>query len=77
MSSTLYYKPVVNNERPLPDELKHALKNLDQFEQPINGIYNESNIPVLRGMEAAGVKGASKLISLINKYGEVELTEEY
>lgn len=77
MSSTLYYKPVVSNEKSLPDELKHAIKRLDQFEQTIDRVFDESDIPILRGMEASGVKGAKKLISLIEKYGQVELTEEY
>jgi hypothetical protein len=76
MSSTLYFYPKTNGKE-LPDELKHALHNLDQFGQAIDGTYDESIVPVLRGIEAAGVKGARKLIDAIEKYGEVELKEEY
>lgn len=77
MSSNLYYRPVTAGEKLLPDQLKHTLKNLDDFNNTVEGTYDESYIPVLRGMKAAGVEGADKLIKAIEKYGEVELVERY
>jgi hypothetical protein len=77
MSSTLTYRTVPTGKS-LPDELKYAIKNLDEFNQTINNMtVDETLIPTLRGMEAGGVKGAKTLISAIKKYGEIILDEEY
>lgn len=75
MSSNLYYQPASKPDKLLPDELKHALRKLDEFNNTVDGIYGNELIPILRGMEAADVKGATRLIEAIKKYGEIELKE--
>lgn len=77
MSSNLYWRPVSAGQELLSDELKHALHNLDQFNNGADGTCGDAMIPTLRGMEAAGIKDARKLINAIEKYGEVELSEEW
>lgn len=75
MSSTLTWKPV-KSKGSLPDELKWALEKGDLF-NGVEGIYGENCLSYLRGLRDGGVKGADKLIKLIEKYGEVELDLEY
>lgn len=77
MSSTLTFRTIPNGKN-LPDELKYAIKNLDDFQQTIDDMtIDESFLPILRGMEAGGVKGAKTLINAIQKYGEIVLDEEF
>ena len=79
MSSNLYFKPVVkNNGTVLPDQLKYALKKLDVFNcNTLDSNFDADFIPILRGMEAAGVDGARELIDAIEKYIEVEVKEVF
>jgi len=75
MSSTLTWKPT-NSRGDLPDELKWALEKSDSF-NGVGGVYDADSLPYLKGLKDGGVKGADKLIKLIEKYGEVELDLEY
>jgi hypothetical protein len=78
MSSNIYYRPVPkSNGTLLPDQLKFALKKLDEWNGKAEGTYSKDFIPVLEGMKAAGVDGADQLIKAIKKYGEVEIEEIY
>lgn len=74
MSSTLTWKPKASRGS-LPDELKHALKK--RFGDPIDTIATATDIDFLRGLAAANIKGATKLIDLIEKHVEVEIQEEW
>lgn len=70
MSSTLMWRP--NKAKgDLPDELKYKLKL--QGER----IFDSTDVPYLQGLADCNVKGATKLIELIKKYGEIVLKESY
>lgn len=81
MSSTLCWKPVQPQEcGSLSDELKWKLgKRLCDTDGstgfPV--VVTSSLISYLEGLEDAGIKDAAKLINLINKHGEIELSWEH
>jgi hypothetical protein len=79
MSASLSWKPVPNLEkqRLLPDALMHVLRKSTTFSERADGFYSSENVPYLRGLQDAGVDGASELIKLIEKYETVELEEVY
>lgn len=70
MSSTLYWKPTAA-KGDLPDALKYKLR--EEYQLP--RVFDAHDIPFLRGLKACGVDGADKLISLLEKYGELEVFE--
>ena len=70
MGSTLYWRPNKSIGH-LPDELKWKLKLGGQ------AIFTQSDIPYLKGLADCEIKGAKKLIELIEKYEEVLLYEKY
>ena len=59
----------------LGTELKFALRRL--YGEPVNTTLILSNIDSLRGLEAAGVAEARKLIEAIEKYGRIEVKETW
>jgi len=77
MSSNLYWRPKNTGQKLLSDELKHALKNVDPYGQRVNREFGEEDIDLLRGMLAAGIEDAGKLIEAIEKHGAIEVSEEY
>lgn len=75
MSSTLYWVPVVQTGKSLPDELKYALRK--KFGGYIcNTRLLSGHIEYLNGLRDAGTKGAQELIDAIEKHGEIEISEE-
>lgn len=72
MSSNLVYK-IPQRGKDLPDELKYILEKAYQLPLTFCG----TEIPYLRGLQDAGIEGASTLIKLIEKYDEVEVLLEY
>lgn len=74
MSTNLFWEPVKpKSHNTLPYELKKALQTTYQFPVDITvglGLYE-----FFRGLAAGGVKGASEVLDLIDKYGEIHLEE--
>lgn len=77
MSSNLVWTPVKEYSGILDDELKFALKNSDRFNQTIDRNFDESDLSYLRGLKDGGVKGADKLIKLIEKHKIVHVEEQW
>jgi hypothetical protein len=74
------WKPVEEAKGHLPDELKYKLsrKLWDTDGSCGNGpaVVDERIIPYLEGLRDAGIKGADKLIKLIQEHGSIELWHE-
>ena len=77
MSSSLYWERIKENpyDGALDDMLKYILRK--KYDEPINTIVDESDIPYLEGLQDAGIKGAKELISAIKKYGKIHIEEIY
>lgn len=72
MSMSLGWLPVTKKEpKYLDDQLKFIFRK--NFVLP--KVLDHSNVEFLKGLDAAGVKGAAALISAIDKYQEVEVFE--
>ena len=81
MSSTLTWKPVIEESNDLPDELKRVIsrKLWDTDGSCGNGpvMVDKEILPYLEGLRDAGVKGADDLIAIILQYGQIELSHSY
>jgi hypothetical protein len=75
MSSTLHWKPVGKYKGTLSDELKFALRKRNEFCHDAGGDYGTESIDFLRGLAVAGIEDAEKLIKLIQKHGDIRITE--
>ena len=66
MSSTLVWEPTHRDKEDLSNELKGALRK--EFDgESIHAQFTEHNLDFLRGLRAAGIKDAQKLIKAIKK----------
>lgn len=75
MSTTLYWNPVVRgDDNGLPLQLKSILVDHESY---LNGSSScemcRVDLSYLRGLNDAGVEGASELMAAIGKYGAIEL----
>lgn len=80
MSASLNWTPPPSNGGRLSEELRRILgRKLCDTDGTIGypTIVNESLIPYLEGLVDAGIKDSDKLISLIEKHGEVTLTWDH
>lgn len=77
MSSNLYWRPFGYGEKALPDELKFVLQKSEYNHNGIDTIIRSHDLPYFRGLQDAGVKGASKIVEALEKYDEVEIKEVY
>jgi hypothetical protein len=73
MSSNIAWQPIKENWHFLCKELKFAMQK--RYDGRIDGILNHSDIAYLEGLRDAGIKDADKLISAIEKYNEIQITE--
>lgn len=74
MRMSLYWKPVRNDGKILDDALKFVLRK--KYRGCVHQTtLTDSDIPYLTGLVDAGIKDAEKLISAIEKYGEIEIGE--
>ena len=71
MATQLFWKPICDNDHPLDKQLKWILKEEDMTENPLT----LKDIGFLKGLKAAGVKDADRLIEAIEKYGYITLFE--
>jgi hypothetical protein len=69
MSATLKMRPA-DRGTTLPDELRYAL---ERAQERIDRIFDESDVPLFRGLKAGGVKGADEVLKAIEKWEHVEL----
>lgn len=76
MSSTLYFQPRQTGEKQLPDELKFVLRDGKYFGGLPRVVHNY-DLSYFHALADANIKGAQKVIDAIEKYGEVELREEF
>jgi len=77
MSSTLYYKPIIEKEyKYFSDHIKWMMQK--KFDVPwVTGvILSKHDIVYFSGLVDAGVEGAQKVIDAINKYGTIKIWEE-
>lgn len=72
MSASLVWYYEVKKD--IPDNLRRILEN--NFSISSGYQLSTSEVPFLRGLEAAEVKGADVLIKAIEKYGEIYLKWE-
>ena len=77
MSSNLTWAPAVREHKFLDEQLKFKLREKGDFCNPIYHSFTESDIPFLEGLSVCGIKGAAKLIKLINKHDEIVVREIY
>ena len=81
MSSSLMWKPVTQASGSLDFELKKTIsRKLWDTDGSCGGgvaTVDSADIPYLEGLRDAGTKGASELIKLIHKHGEIELWHEH
>lgn len=76
MSATLVLHPAHPEGQVLSNELKFALQKA--YEDYSGGLeMGVSHIDFFRGLSAAGIKDADKVIDAIQKYGSVILEWEY
>ena len=76
MSSTLSWRPAFPPKSgSLPSELKFALRK--KYDEPIDIMFDESDIPFLEGLVCAGIPGANDLISAIRKHKQIIVKETY
>lgn len=76
MSANLCWKPVSKERETLPDALKFVLR--DKYgvtETP--RVFGGNQVPYLKGLEDAGVEGATELLKAIGEHGRVEVWLEY
>lgn len=71
MSTSLYWKPVLDNKETLPDALKFIVR--EHYRLPC--VVNQTDTGFFRGLAAANIKGAKEVLELIKKHGEIELSE--
>jgi hypothetical protein len=76
MSSTLVYRPI-GGGKSLPDGIKIALRKKNGGQTVHNMVLDDGNIEYLRGLEDAGVEGASELIEAIQSLRQLEVDEEF
>lgn len=75
MSSTLYWEPVQRKQKDLPDTLKYILQK--KVGGTVDTVMSGRDISYLRGLEDAGIKGATELIEAIEKHGQVVVHEQF
>lgn len=76
MSSTLYWEPVKPRKgKGLETGLKWILQK--KYGSPVRTELDERDIPYLQGLADADTEDAQKLIDAIEKYGCIELREEF
>lgn len=73
MSMNLYWEPQHRDADDLPDSLKFALRK--RYGPCVDTVFTTQDISYLRGLEDAGVKGASDLIEAIEKHDAVRVFE--
>lgn len=71
MASNLFWRPICDNDSPLDKHLKWILKEEELTDNPLS----VKDLGFLRGLRAAGIKDADKLMEAIEKYGYIELYE--
>ena len=73
MSGTLKWKPI-KSKGSLPDELRFIFENKYSF--PVE--MSSSDVSYIEGLRDAGIKSASDLLELLEKYPDgIELDVEY
>jgi hypothetical protein len=76
MSSTLYWEPVKPKKgKSLDTGLKWILQK--RYGSPVQVELDDGDIPYLQGLADANTEGAQTLIDAIEKYGRIELREEF
>ena len=75
MSSTLYWEPVQRKQKDLPNTLKYVLQK--KIGGTVDTVMSEHDISYLRGLEDAGIEGATELIKAIEKHGQVVVHEQF
>lgn len=78
MSLNLYMAPVIPRRgTDLPDALKFILRGNEEWSSSlgvgVDHIATANDLPYLRGLNDAGVDGASQLIAAVAKHGEVRV----
>ena len=74
MSSNAYWRPITPKKgNDLCTEIKWILQK--KFELPAQ--FDNSSLGFFKGLEAAGVKDAQRIIDPIKKHGEIEIWLEF
>jgi hypothetical protein len=73
-SEHLYWRPVVNNLSPLNKHLRWILKEENFIDEKV--YLTIKDIGFFKGLKAAGIQDADKVIEAIEKYGYIELYEQ-
>ena len=69
MSQSLRWRPV-DGGKSLPDELKRVMQDNFLFNGGELSLHGEE-ISFIKGLSAAGTRGAKELLSAIEKHGEI------
>jgi hypothetical protein len=73
MSSSLVWELVNDYKGSFDIDLKFALRK--RYGDPVNHIFDSSDIPFLEGLAVAGIKEANDLVGIIYKHEEVLVKE--
>ncbi len=76
MSKELQWRPGSARATPVGWALWRALENYFSDGMPEAVVFVDYDLSLLRGMKAAGVQEAQKLIDAINEHGSVIITQE-
>lgn len=74
VNTKLCWMPITPDETVLPDELKSALRK--RCDGMVDVVMDTKDLPYLRELEKAGVKGVDVLIRVIRERGLVKVYEE-
>lgn len=74
MSSSMYWEPVDRRKHVIPFELKHVI--IRKWEC-MPKVLNANDLDYLNGLADGGIISVIRLIEAIEKYGAIELTEEF
>lgn len=71
MPSNFYWRPVCDNNEPINKQLKWILSEEERIDSPLS----TKDLEFLKGLRAAGIQDADKLIDAIERFGYIELYE--
>ena len=77
MTSTLKIEPTERKKTSLSSELKFALRKKNKEKSIFDMKVSEYDLSYFEGLQDAGIQDASIVISMINKYGECVISEEF
>ena len=77
MGANLFWRPIKDNAKDLPDQLRSILRDHWQGGPWQLDNSNEDTRQYFAGLRDGGIDGAQKVLDMLEKYGKIELWLEY